>query len=338
MPSQNPQVTEVIIPMVRAAFRKQFADAMIKNGLSTAYYFEKVGLPTHAPEDPNSLLPAKPFWQLVNLVAIHTGIQDFGIQVAELTPWHKVETLQPLISDSETLEDLLQNFCREMPLQRSRATFTLERHDSGLFFNFSGNNLVKNDIQMELYRIMNMVLLVQLATGPDWFPEEVEMQMPENKFVRTSRIFSKSKIVFCQQTSRFSIPNNLLKLEVNLEKTDTGSDVDQLDINLDFVCAVKQLIGVYISNKNCTIDEIAKAIDIPRHTLQRTLKTHGTSFSELLAQEKFVRAKDKLINSSAKIAAISHQLGYSDPAHFTHAFHRWSGMSPSQFRSRNHDN
>ena len=308
---------------------------MIKNGLSSAYYFEKVGLPTHAPEDPNSLLPAKPFWQLVNLVAIHTGIQDFGIQVAELTPWHKVESLQPLISDSETLEELLQNFCREMPIQRSRATFALERHDSGLFFSFSGNNLVKNDIQMELYRIMNMVLLVQLATGPDWFPEEIEMQMSENNFVRTSRIFSKSKVVFCQQASRFSIPNNLLALKVNLEKADTEIDVGQFDLDLDFVSAVKQLINVYISNKNCTIDEIAKAIDVPRHTLQRALKTHGTSFSELLAQEKFVLAKGKLMNSSLKIAAISHQLGYSDPAHFTHAFQRWSGMSPSEFRLKN---
>ncbi len=138
--------------------------------------------------------------------------------------------------------------------------------------------------------------------------------------------------MFCQQASRFSIPNNLLALKVNLEKADTEIDVGQFDLDLDFVSAVKQLINVYISNKNCTIDEIAKAIDVPRHTLQRALKTHGTSFSELLAQEKFVLAKGKLMNSSLKIAAISHQLGYSDPAHFTHAFQRWSGMSPSEFR------
>lgn len=331
--SQNQQVTEAQIPMVRAAFKKQFANAMIKNGLSPAYYFEKVGLPTHTQEDPNSLLPAKPFWNLINLVSIHAGIPDFGIQVAELTPWHKVESLQPVISNSETLGDLLQGFCREIPHQRSCATFALERDDSELSFIYNGINLVKKNIQMELYRITCMIHLVQLATGPDWFPEQVELQMSEHNFVRAFRIFSKSRVVFSQQVTKFSIANNLLKLPINLEKYNPKSDVNRIDIELNFVGVVKQLINVFINNKNCSIDEIAKAIDVPKRTLQRNLKIHGTSFSDLLAQEKFIRAKDKLINSSLKIEAISFQLGYSDPAHFTYAFYRWSGMSPSEFRS-----
>jgi len=221
-----------------------------------------------------------------------------------------------------------------MPHQRSHATFALEPHETGISFMFSGANLGKNNIQMELYRITNMIRLVQLATGPDWFPEQVELQMPEHGFVRTSRILSNSRVVFSQQASSFSIPANLLKLPIDLEKTKPENSPGQYDIDQDFVSAVKQLISVFISNKNCSIEEIAKAIEIPRHKLQRNLKEHGTSFSELLGQEKFSRAKDKLVNSSLKIATISTQLGYSDPAHFTCAFRRWSGMSPSEYRTK----
>jgi len=52
------------IPLTKAAYKKQFSRAMIKNGLSPEYYFEKVSLPTHPQENPESLLPVKPFWLL----------------------------------------------------------------------------------------------------------------------------------------------------------------------------------------------------------------------------------------------------------------------------------
>jgi AraC-like DNA-binding protein len=328
-------MTKVKIPMVRAAFKKPFANAMEKNGLSSDYYFKKVGLPTHPQEDPNTLLPLRPFLNLLSMVAIQEGISDFGMQVAEITPWHEIESLRPMISSSETLEDLLQGFRREIPGQRSHARFVLEHHGSESSFGYIGFELVKHHVQVELYRITNMILMVQLATGPDWFPKQVDLQMPEHNFIRSSRILSKSRIVFSQQTTRFSIPNDLLKLPVILEEIDSKNDINQVDIDLNFVGTVKQLISVFISNRNCTIDEIATAVEVSKRTLQRNLKIHGTSFSSLLAQEKFICAKNKLANSSITISDISFQLGYSDPAHFTCAFHRWSGMSPSDFRSKN---
>ncbi len=320
--------------MVRAAFKKQFSKALTQNGLSPAYYFEKVGLPTHTQEDPNSLLPAKPFWNLVNLVAIQARIPDFGMQVAELTPWHKVDSLRPLIGDSDSLEDLLQNFCRVMPYQRSRATFAIEPNETDLSFIYSGLNLAGKNIQMELYRITGMIHLVQLATGPHWFPEQIDLQMPENDSMRSIRILDKSRILFSQQSTRFTIPNELLSLQVALEDTELRCDINQVDIDIDFIDTVRQLISIFISNRNCTVDDIANAIEVPKRNLQRILKTHGTNFSELLAQEKFIRAKNKLASSSMKISTISRQMGYSDPAHFANAFHRWSGMSPSEFRSK----
>ena len=39
-----------------------------------------------------------------------------------------------------------------------------------------------------------------------------------------------------------------------------------------------------------------------------------------------------LINSQQSAAAISRELGYRDPAIFTRAFRRWTGVSPSQYR------
>jgi len=69
-------------------------------------------------------------------------------------------------------------------------------------------------------------------------------------------------------------------------------------------------------------------------TLQRRLTDNGLKFNELISEAKFGHAKDKLRDIQSPISEIAESLGYSDSAHFTRAFHRWSGVSPSEFRKK----
>ena len=46
------------------------------------------------------------------------------------------------------------------------------------------------------------------------------------------------------------------------------------------------------------------------------------------------REVELLINSAISMAAIAYELGYTDPAHFTRAFKRWTQESPSEHRLR----
>jgi len=312
---------------------KQVSRALIKNGLSPEKKKKKVNLPTHPQENPQSLLPVKPFWTLLNLVATEAGIPDFGAQIVQLTPWHKVESITPLVNSSKYLEDLLQTICKIAPGQNSQLELNLEYTESELWFSRAGPSFMKNDVQMELYRITGMIQLVQLAAGSGWFPEKIELLMPATRIVKASRLINKSQVLFSQAKSGFPIPNILLKLPVNLEIPETITTMRQYDINADFVSVIQHIISIFISNKDCSLDEISRVTEIPIRTLQRRLKSHGTCFNDLLNQAKFSLAKDKLENSTSTIMEISFQLGYSDPAHFNHAFHRWAGMSPSQFRT-----
>ena len=324
------------IHLVKAAFHTQFKTAMEACGVSADAYFKKVKLPTEV-NDPESLIPLMPFYSLVNTVAINEKIPDFGSRVARITPWHKVASLGPLIKNSTSLKELLTTFCEVASGQSSPVIFSLNEEDTHFSFSYTNTLLFKGEIQMELYRITSMIQLIQLATSATWRPETILLKMPTSDIVDASPLLRDSEICFSQTNSAISIQKDLLHLPVQIEipeniKTDKTDKTDQADLNIAFVKSIHQIISTYARTNNTSLEEIADATNMTPRTLQRRLTDHGLKFNELINEAKFAHAKDKLHDRQVPISEVAESLGYSDAAHFTRAFHRWSGSSPTEYR------
>jgi len=323
------------IHLVKAAFKKQFEITMANNGVSADAYLKKVNLPT-ADLDPESLLPEKPFWHLINRVARDENMPDFGSLVAQTTPWHKVVSLAPLIHNSVSLKNLLETFCDIASSQSSATRFTLEEKASNYTFSYAGMPLYKNDVQMELYRVTSMIQLVQLATGIEWFPGHIQLMMNKNSAIKTCGFLKNSEITFSNKTSVISIEKHCLHLPVNIDipaSLELRSN-SEYDLDADFVNSIRQIMTAYIQNQHCSIEDIADIADISVRTLQRKLKKYDLKFNDLLNQAKFIMAKEKLSNTEMHIYEIANILGYSDAANFSRAFHRWAGVSPGEYRQQ----
>lgn len=81
-----------------------------------------------------------------------------------------------------------------------------------------------------------------------------------------------------------------------------------------------------------SIEGVARALETNVRTLQRRLAAAGTSHSRVLAEVRLKVAIDLLEDRRLTLAEISSRLGYSDPAHFTRAFTRWTGRTPRDYR------
>jgi AraC-like DNA-binding protein len=321
------------IHLVKAAFHGQFKLAMESCDISPEYYFRRVNLPLEV-SDPEAMLPLKPFYHLINSVAINENMPGFGCFVAQSTPWHKVLSLGPLIGNSENLKDLLEKFCEIASSQSSHVEFSLV--DEGTHFDFCYTDIpvYKGDIQMELYRVTCMIQLVQLASGAHWSPEIIRLIIPETTAVGSCSLLTKSKISFSQANTTISIPADVLQLPVRLEipASKTKRRENQATINTDLAAAIRQIINTYALAKNISIGEVASIADMSVRSLQRRLKENGLKFNDLMNQAKFAHAGDQLRDTKIPVKEIAASLGYSDPAHFTRAFRRWSGLAPNEFR------
>jgi AraC-like DNA-binding protein len=82
--------------------------------------------------------------------------------------------------------------------------------------------------------------------------------------------------------------------------------------------------------------EIARRIGMSRRTLARKLASEDLTFSEIAEELKGDLAKHYLTGSDVPISEIAWLLGYSEVSAFTHAFKRWTGMTPRQSRAQGH--
>jgi AraC-like DNA-binding protein len=98
------------------------------------------------------------------------------------------------------------------------------------------------------------------------------------------------------------------------------------------VARVRALLTDEMIESAVAAGDVARLLCVSVSTMNRRLAHEGVSFGELLACKRRELAERLLGCSQLPIAEIAARLGYGENATFTRSFHRWRGMSPSQFR------
>ncbi len=96
--------------------------------------------------------------------------------------------------------------------------------------------------------------------------------------------------------------------------------------------SVAALIDTYLFDPRMSLAFIARLLGVGERKLQRDLERDGASFKEIYADRRIGSAKERLQASNETIFSISESLGYSNQAHFTRAFLRRTGVTPTAFR------
>src|SRR5262249_59972598 len=77
---------------------------------------------------------------------------------------------------------------------------------------------------------------------------------------------------------------------------------------------------------------VATMLGLGMRTLQRRLSEEGVTYARVVARARFNLAQWLLDDPACKIIEVALDLGYSDQAHFSRAFARWTGLAPREFQ------
>ena len=101
-----------------------------------------------------------------------------------------------------------------------------------------------------------------------------------------------------------------------------------------FLGSVKGAITRDLAANRVSLASVARALGMSTRTLHRRLDEHGRSFRDVINEVRRARAEAYLQTPAISLAEVAFLLGYSEQSTFQHAFKRWSGETPGEFRER----
>ncbi len=97
---------------------------------------------------------------------------------------------------------------------------------------------------------------------------------------------------------------------------------------------VTRLLRARVIFPDTSLEAVASELSMQPRTLNRRLQAEGKSYRELVNEARFEVARQLLAGTRMDITDIALALGYAAPSAFTHAFQRWSGVPPSEWRAQ----
>jgi AraC-like DNA-binding protein len=98
-----------------------------------------------------------------------------------------------------------------------------------------------------------------------------------------------------------------------------------------FFESFKHSIVPQMIDRKLTIVKVSEMLNMNVRTLQRKLNRAGWTYSDLIDDIVINDAAALLRSSELAIRTISQSAGYAFPSHFTRAFKRKMGVTPSQY-------
>uniref|UniRef100_A0A832H9Z7 AraC family transcriptional regulator n=1 Tax=Oscillatoriales cyanobacterium SpSt-402 TaxID=2282168 RepID=A0A832H9Z7_9CYAN len=327
------------IPLTRAATVLPFANFLDRLGAPTERFLKQANLPICAFKDPETLIPLTQSFAFVEQAARSEGIENLGILVGQQTQVTALGRFGTVVCQSLTLHEFLHKVLKfHSTLLTGEQIWLTEDHD---YLWLHHQYTVPQHIctyQGQYYAVLMYLNAIRLATGSHWQPDELHLSGPHKLSGFLDLDFlGNTPIHFHQETNaiRFSkamLSKPLIHLATSSLCT-TEETLRQTAPAIDFSESLSQLIRSLLPGGYPHLEVVAEAAGMSVRTFQRRLEDSNLNYSRLVEQIRFEQATYLLQDSTNKLIDIAFDLGYTDPANFSKAFKRWTGISPREFRN-----
>ena len=264
------------------------------------------------------------------LICQHTGLADMGLAGR-------------LAFCAETAGAGLQNLVDHFNLSSSASTISLI--SAGSFSRFvyaiSGHG-VTSTRQLQLGGTISAYNILRELFGRNWQPTVITVASRPPRNPRTVQRFFQAPLRFNSDESAVIFETRWLDQRLPLvdplvrRKVEAESRARRAAILSDLPATLRRILRKQLIIGDCSMDQVAAMLRIHRRTLDRHLQAHGIQFGELFESVKREIACQLLRDTDLQVQQVAEALHFSSAANFATAFRRWTAMTPSEYRRREH--
>ena len=328
------------IPLTRSQFLLPFVGILEEIGAPTSSLMEKFRLPPSMDTKSDLYVPLLPAIRFINTAQNSQDIEDFGFLASQRLHYsHLREKTRTLIAQSPTLLVALRHACNEASREDTVLSMWIE-YDNDHVRVCSRLSDTSKLLHLEhaqwLQNIFSVYIVRQFA-GPNWAPPVMAFEARYTPSIATQSSWPNVRFLAGQLASWITIPNSCLSLSnpsTELFSQPHAHAHEDGHSGYDIAAILKLMLPSYLDGRVPTLADVAEMAGVSARTFQRKLANVDLAYSDILDIVRFERSSSLLRDTDIKIIDVSFASGYSDPAHFSRAFRRISGVTPRQFREQ----
>ena len=323
--------------VIRSASLTNFADVARKVGLDPARLLTEVGLPQRCLQYPELAVPIDAVRQLLEMAAERSGVEAFGLLMAETRQLSNLGAVGLLVREQPTLRLAIQALAQYA--RRLNAALFLILEETGDVVVLREELIVgrASPVRQSTELAIGVVFrMLRSFLGPNWVPRRVcfahdapaDRSVHERLFGRNVEFGHDFNGIVCARREldarnptadpameRYA--RQLLESVLGRESPATTAQV-------------RDIVVALIGTGRCTIDVVAQHLGVDRRTVHRRLAGENETFSSVTDSVRRELAVRYLANRNRSLAEVSSLLGFSAPSGFS----RWYRK---QFKGRASD-
>lgn len=337
---------------IAAGYPRGLVDFAVSKGAERAALLARADVDPASLEHQDNRVPVPKYLALFDAAAALTGIAAIGLEYGKAVRMQEISIVGLICEACETVLDVPKQLYRYAQLvvddERGEPA-TLMRgaaRDGGVWIEGPSSLFTDHPIiaETELARLIwnTRVMFVNTpAFQTIKYPRVVHLRREAPTYAAEFERIFEAPVVFNSEWNAMQIDPEFLVLKqppVNRYVFGVLSErADALLKSLERTKTTRGRVESALMNVlhtgEASMDSVADKLGQSRQTLYRNLKDEGVTYEQVLDELRHKLALHFLNSKRVSVNETAYLVGFSDPASFSRAFKRWTGVSPREVRT-----
>lgn len=327
---------------VSVHFLRSYFGALAARGVDVLAFARELGIAEGILGEPEGRVSAELYLEAWRRGPPKTGDEDFGLHAGESIPANAYELLDFVTQSAPNVGEAMRRGTRYFRVMSEAASIDLvvDGESASIVHRWIDDGREPPRHASECFFAILMARWARL-TGHAWVLTRVAFMHPRPMDVTAHARLFRAPFVFDAEANRLTFKAALLETPLLSANPDlhamlvrrADDMLAELPTSDSYVDRTRHAAARSLRAGELGVEAIAARLDTSARTLQRRLAEEGTSLRALLRDERRRLALRELETGSLSIEEVGFLAGFENLSAFCRAFRRWTGTTPSAYRS-----